>query len=236
MITAMDDQIGLVMRALERRGMRDSTLVLFQSDNGGPRSAQFTGEVDMSKSTIPADNGPYRDGKGMLYEGGTRVVALANWHGHIKPGTVVDTPIHIVDMFPTIAGRLAGASVVKGKPLDGMDVWDAIGEGKPSPRDEVIYDIEPFRAAVRKGDWKLIWRTSLPSHIELFNIAQDPGEKTDLAAKHPDKVAELQRLAEAQARSGVPPLLLQESFALVKEVQMTTVALPGDDKVIEAEP
>ena len=117
-----------------------------------------------------------------------------------------------------------------------MDVWDAIGEAKPSPRDEVIYDIEPFRAAVRKGDWKLIWRTALPSRIELFNIAQDPGERTDLAAKYPDKVAELQRIAEAQARSGVPPLLFQESFALVKEVQMTTVALPGDDKVIEAEP
>ena len=69
MISAMDDQIGRVVTALDKRGMRDNTLIVFQSDNGGPRSAQFTGEVDMSKSTIPADNGPYRDGKGMLYEG-----------------------------------------------------------------------------------------------------------------------------------------------------------------------
>ena len=71
MVTAMDDQIGRVIAALEKRKMRDNTLIIFQSDNGGPRSAQFTGEIDMSKSTIPADNGPYRDGKATLYEGGT---------------------------------------------------------------------------------------------------------------------------------------------------------------------
>jgi arylsulfatase A-like enzyme len=74
-----------VLAELERNGMRESTLIVFQSDNGGPRSAKFTGEVDMSKSTIPADNGPYREGKGTLYEGGNRVVALANWRGASGP-------------------------------------------------------------------------------------------------------------------------------------------------------
>src|SRR5262245_64017866 len=112
MVTAMDDEIGKVSEALEKRTMRDNTLILFHSDNGGPRSAKFTGEVDTSKGTIPADNGPYRDGKATLYEGGTRVVALANWPGHIKPGTVVDQPIHMVDLYPTLAG-LAGASLAK---------------------------------------------------------------------------------------------------------------------------
>ena len=235
MVTAMDDQIGLVLKALERRGMRDSTLVVFQSDNGGPRSARFTGEVDTSKGTIPADNGPYRDGKGMLYEGGTRVIALANWPGHIKPGTVVDQPIHMVDMYPTLVG-LAGGTLAKSKPLDGFDVWATIREGKISPREEVVYDIEPFRAAVRKGDWKLVWWTALPAKAELFNIAQDPSEKVDLSEKFPDKVAELQRLANARAQPGVPSLLLQESLSLVKEVQMTSVALPEDAKIIENEP
>ena len=152
MITAMDDQIGRVRAALAKRGMLGNTLIIFQSDNGGPRSAKFTGEVDMSKSTIPADNGSYRDGKGSLYEGGTRVVALASWPGRIKAGSVVDQPIHIVDMYPTLAG-LAGASLGKTKPLDGMNVWPTLSEGKPSPRQEVIYGVEPFRAAVRKGDW-----------------------------------------------------------------------------------
>src|SRR5262249_50542888 len=153
------------------RKMRENTLILFQSDNGGPRSARFTGEVDTSKGMIPADNGPYRDGKGMLYEGGTRVVALANWPGHIQAG-VGAQPIHIADMFPTLA-RLAGASTAKCKPLDGMDVWPTISEGRPSPRAEVVYDIEPFRAALRQGDWKLVWKTILPSQIELFNLAED---------------------------------------------------------------
>ena len=128
MISAMDEQIGEVMRALERRRLRENTLVVFQSDNGGPRSAKFTGEVDMSKSTIPADNGPYRDGKGSLYEGGTRVVALANWPGTIPAGSVVDQPLHIVDMFPTLA-RLAGADTGKSKPLDGYDAWPVISAG-----------------------------------------------------------------------------------------------------------
>src|SRR5262247_4057913 len=234
MITAMDDQIGRVRDALEKRGMRENTLIVFHSDNGGPRSAKFTGEVDTSKGTIPADNGPYRDGKGMLYEGGTRVVGLANWPGHIKPGSVVDEPIHIVDMYPTLA-RLAGAPPGKHKPLDGMDVWPTLSDGKPSPRTEVVYDIEPFRAAVRKGDWKLVWRTVLPSEVELFNLAQDPAEKVNLADQNPQKVAELQQWAQALAREAVPPLLLKEALGVVWKVETGSVALP-DMEALEMEP
>ena len=110
-ITAMDSQIGRVVAELDKKGMRDHTLIVFQSDNGGTRNAMFAGELDMSKVKIPCDNGPYRDGKGSLYEGGTRVVALANWPGHIKPGITADGMIHVVDMYPTLAllaGRLNG--------------------------------------------------------------------------------------------------------------------------------
>jgi len=91
MIGSMDEQIGRVVAALDAKGLRDNTLIVFQSDNGGPRDARFTGEIDMSNSKIPADNGPWRDGKGSLYEGGVRVVALANWPGRIPAGTVVDS-------------------------------------------------------------------------------------------------------------------------------------------------
>jgi len=239
MITAMDEQIGRVVDALERKGMRKNTLIVFESDNGGPRSAHVTGEVDTSGGSIPADNGPYRDGKGTYYEGGTRVVALANWPGHIGKGLVVDEPIHIVDMYPTLAA-LAGVPVAqtgaKSKPLDGMNVWPTIAEGKPSPRHEVIYGIEPFNAAVREGDWKLVWRTVLPSKVELFDVAHDSAEKTDLAAQHPDKVAELERVAETQARQATPPLILGEAMGVVKEVQMSTVALPDEARIVEQEP
>lgn len=149
MVTCMDDEIGKVLAALERKNMRQNTLVVFMSDNGGNRTAMFSGDVDVSKLKLPADNGPYRGGKGMLYEGGTRVAALANWPGRIKPGEVKEM-MHIVDMFPTLAG-LAGASLDKGKPLDGVNVWPTISEGKPSPRQEIVYNVEPFRGAVRQG-------------------------------------------------------------------------------------
>jgi arylsulfatase A-like enzyme len=229
MITAMDDEIGKVVKALEKRKMRENTLIVFQSDNGGPRSAKVTGQIDMSKSTIPADNGPYRDGKATLYEGGTRVVGLANWPGHIKPGLVVNEPIHIVDMYPTLA-KLAGATVDKCKPLDGKDVWATVSEGKPSPRDEVVYSIEPFRAAYRKGDWKLIIKATLPSEVELYNLADDISEKNNLAALHPEKVAELKKTIEDQAQQAAEPLILTESKGILKNVFFKSVSTPDDEK------
>jgi len=235
MITALDDEIGRVLQSLEQRTMRANTLMVFQSDNGGPRSAKFTGEIDMSKSTIPADNGPYRDGKGTLYEGGTRVVALANWPERIKAGTSVDQPIHVVDMYPTLA-RLAGASISKTKPLDGMDVWPTLSEGKTSPREEVVYDIEPFRAALRQGQWKLVWRATLPHQIELFNLAEDPGEKPNLADREPQRVADLQRRIEALAREAVPPLILTDALAALKATLSGSVTLPDEAKLLEQQP
>jgi len=235
MINAMDDQIGRVVAALDKRKMRDNTLIIFQSDNGGPASAMFTGEIDMSKVKIPANNGPYRDGKGTLYEGGTRVIALANWPGHIKPGSVADQPIHMVDMYPTLTG-LAGAPPGKSKPLDGLDVWPVITDGKPDPRTEVVYNIGPFFAAVREGDWKLVWKTTLPSKVELFNLAQDPSEKTNLADQYPQKVAELQQRIEVLARQGTQPLFLLDALGATKQVLFGSVATPAEEKYIELQP
>jgi len=235
MITAMDDQIGRVMAALEKRGMRDNTLLVFHSDNGGPRSAKFTGEVDMSKSVIPTDNGIFRDGKATLYEGGNRVIALANWPGHVRAGSVVDQPIHVVDMLPTLAA-VAGASTAKSKPLDGLNAWGTISEGQPSPRTEVVYDIEPFRAAVRQGDWKLIWQTTLPSRAELYNLAQDPSEKTDLAAAQPDRIMALKARIEALSREAVPPLVISDVFGAAKHVLFGSVVFGEDDQKINEIP
>jgi arylsulfatase A-like enzyme len=227
-ITAMDDQIGRVLQALDKKGMRDNTIIFFQSDNGGTRNKMFAGEGDMSKIVIPCDNGPYREGKGSLYEGGTRVIALANWPGHVKSGATVDGMIHVVDMYPTIVA-LAGASTTKAKPLDGLNMWPTLSEGKPSPRTEVIYNVEPFRAGVRAGAWKLIWRTPLPSASELYNIPQDPSEKNNLAAQNPEKVAELQKRANELAATMVKPLLLEtEIKAMMKRLAMPP-ALPGEE-------
>jgi arylsulfatase A-like enzyme len=227
-ITAMDDQIGRVLDALDKKGMRENTVIFFQSDNGGTRNKMFAGEGDMSKIVIPCDNGPYREGKGSLYEGGTRVIALANWPGHVRSGATVDGMIHVVDIYPTVAA-LAGASTTKAKPLDGMDMWPTISEGKPSPRTEVIYNVEPFRAGVREGDWKLIWRSPLPSAIELYNIPQDPSEKNNLAAQNPEKVAELQKRANELAAVMVKPLLLETEIKMMMLRLAMPPSLPGEE-------
>ncbi len=227
-ITAMDEQIGRVVEALERRGMREHTLIVFQSDNGGTRNAMFAGEGDMSKIKIPCENGPYRDGKGSLYEGGTRVVALANWPGHVAAGSTVNEMIHVVDLYPTIAA-LAGASTAKCKPLDGLNVWPTISAGTASPRTEIIYNVEPFRAGVRDGDWKLIWRAPLPSVPELYNLAQDPSEKDNVAAQNPDKVAALQQRANELAAAMAKPMLMEAEFKAIMQRLHLPPALPGEE-------
>ena len=210
-ITAMDDEIGKVVNALEKRKMRENTLIFFVSDNGGTRSKMFAGEGEV-KGELPPDNGPYRDGKGSVYEGGTRVVALANWPGHIKPG-IVNELIHVVDMYPTFAA-LGQAKPNQGKPLDGVDVWPSISENKPSPRAEMVYNVEPYRAGVRKGDWKLVWTTLLPTNTELFDLSKDPTETTNLAAQNPEKVKELQAWIIDLAKQAAPPLFLTELVRL----------------------
>jgi len=131
--------------------------------------------------------------------------------------------------------KLAGSSTAKCKPLDGLDVWQTISEGKPSPRTEIVYNIEPFRAAVREGDWKLIWRTLLPSSVELYNIAQDPSEKNNVAAEHPDKVAALQKRIEELARASAKPLFLVEQFKAMQKGLQGEPALPNEDAYYEQE-
>jgi arylsulfatase A-like enzyme len=231
MITAMDDQIGRVVQALGKQGLRQNTLIIFHSDNGGNYSAHLAGETEV-KGPLPASNAPFRGGKGDLYEGGTRVPSLINWPGKIKPGAV-DQMVHVVDYYPTLA-KLAGANTSKSKPLDGLDMWPTISDGKPSPRKEVVYNVEMFRGAVRKDDWKLIWKVMLPSKVELFNLAQDPYEKTNVAEQNPEKVQELQKRVDSLAGEMAKSLLLEQVFkGIVKGLTGKPPALPNEDEFYE---
>lgn len=211
MISVMDDEVGKVVAALDAKGMRDDTVIVFQSDNGGAQSMLFAGDTKV-EGGLPASNAPLRDGKGTLYEGGTRVPAFVNWPGVVKPGKV-DGMVHVVDMFPTLAD-LAGAGATKGKPLDGIDVWPTLSAGAPSPRQEIVYNVDPMAGAVREGDWKLIWKAALPSSLELYDLKSDIGETTDLASAHPEEVARLQARISDLAGEMVPPLLLMEAVRL----------------------
>jgi len=209
MVTCMDDAIGRIVGALGDRGMRDDTLILFCSDNGGPLRNG-------------ADNGSLREGKGSLYEGGVRVPALAVWPGRLSAGTLVDGPMHIVDWYPTLL-KLAGASLSQPFPLDGLDIWPTLAEGKPSPRIEILHNLTPDGGALRRGDWKLVvkkprqQRSDKKKHrprsqpagqaktIELFNIAADPEEKNCLTGEEPGKVQELMGRLDFYAERAVAP-------------------------------
>ena len=211
MVAVVDDQVGRVVKALDAAGMRDNTLILFHSDNGGVVNALFAGDTKVDGG-LPASNAPLRDGKGTLYEGGTKVAALANWPNHVQPGKH-DGLIHVVDMLPTLAD-VAGASTAKSLPLDGTDVWPVIATGAASPRSEIVYNVDPLMGAVRDGDWKLVWKAALPPKVELFDLAKDPGEADDLAAQFPEKVAALQSRIVALAAEMAPPQLILEAIRL----------------------
>lgn len=198
MLAAMDEAIGKVIGALEAKGMRNNTLILFSSDNGGPQPGVVT------------DNGPLRASKGTLYEGGVRVAACASFPGRIRAGSVVKEPIHITDLYPTILA-LAGAKPEQKLAIDGRDQWGTIAEGKPSAHREIVVNSTPNNGALIVGDWKVVinggtkGKRAGESKVELFNLAEDLGEKNDLSASQPQKLKELQSRYEALAKEAVAP-------------------------------
>lgn len=200
MVTCMDDAIGRIVSALDKRGLRHDTLIVFCSDNGG------VGGI--------ADNGSLRGHKAQLYEGGVRVPAIATWPGAIEAGTAVNEPLHIVDMYPTLL-RLAGAKLEQALPIDGRDAWPTIAEGRPSPHEEILLNSAPATGAIRRGNWKLLCNGSTGANnagqsagekvFELFNLAEDPYEKNNLIEKYPQKFQELRRRLELYAGQAVEP-------------------------------
>ncbi len=232
MIACLDDQVGRVVEALDRRNMRASTLIVFHSDNGGTRDARVSGEGTVK--SLPCDNGPLKGGKSQLYEGGTRVPAFVNWPGHVKPGEV-RSMVHVVDMLPTLAA-LAGAPTDKCKPLDGRNLWSAIDGRGDSGRDEIVYNIEPFRAALRQGDWKLVWVTLLPGRVELYNLADDAGEATNLADKYPEVVSRFESRIKQLATDAVKPLFFEAASKAVFSGIFGPAPIPMDNDSATAEP
>jgi len=210
-VSALDHAVGEVLTALERRQMLDNTLIVFQSDNGGALPTKYlTGDGDVRD--FAADNGIFREGKGSLYEGGVRVVAVVSWPGKIKPGSTVLQFLHVSDMFATIL-KLAGASLEQPKKLDGMDMFAVIAQGQLSPRRQLLINVDDFVGAVRVGEWKLIVYAPLPVRIELFNVANDPEEAENLATRYPERVKELMAVLSDYAYDMMPSKYLEELVA-----------------------
>ena len=207
MVTALDDAVGMVIAALERKGMTDDTLIVFHSDNGGALPNKYpTGDGDVQK--VFSDNGPYRDGKGSYYEGSVRVVALASWPGKIAAG-VVSERIHVTDMYPTLLG-IAGARLEQTKPMDGIDQWQTMTGAKLSPRKEMLLGMEDFRGALMVDNWKLIVYSRLPVRYELYNVQDDPSEEDNHAEREPQRVQEMLVRFNELAWEMAPSLYLED--------------------------
>jgi len=201
MLAALDEAVGEIVAAVEKKELRARTLFVFSSDNGGYRPGKVT------------DNGPLRAGKGTVYEGGVRAAAFATWDGHVPTGKRLATALHIADWYPTLLA-LAGATLEQPLALDGRDLWPALTRGAPSPHDEILMNTTPSGGALRAGDWKLVVqfapRTRVES-VELYDLAHDVGESRDLASSQPEKVAELRARYEKLAAQAVPPKALEKS-------------------------
>jgi arylsulfatase A-like enzyme len=208
MITSVDDQVGRIVAALDKRGMRENTLIVFSSDNGGPRNAvvasgahskEERAEGGVKQESLPASNGDLRGGKGSLHEGGVRVPTIFNWPAKLKP-RVVNEPLHMVDIMPTALALAGGKSNPSDKPLDGKNIWATLADGQPSPHDDILVNVEAFRGAIIKGKWKLVKIALLPGKTELFDLTADPGEKADVAGQNPEVVRDLETRLLAYAK------------------------------------
>jgi arylsulfatase A-like enzyme len=238
MITALDDQVGRIVAELNKKGLRDNTIILFASDNGGATSGLFASgskskeERDTEEGGIeqgamaPASNAPFRGGKGSLYEGGVRVPAFINWPARLKP-RVVNEPLHMVDVMPTLLA-LAGGKSNADHPFDGRDMWSTIADGAPSPNEDVLINVEAFRGAIRKGNWKLLKIALLPGKTELFDLAADPGETTNVAEQNPEIARDLEGRLLAYAKQQKPSLWIKAQPAFVGS-QGKTVMDPDFD-------
>ncbi|MSU41616.1 MAG: N-acetylgalactosamine 6-sulfate sulfatase (GALNS) [Pedosphaera sp.] len=195
MVQSMDESVGRIVQCLQQQGLTENTLMLFTSDNGG----LCTVEGPQTPATF---NGPLREGKGWLYDGGIRVPLLARWPGVIKPGSVCAEPVSSVDLFPTVLAA-AGAAVPAG--VDGVNVLPLL-KGQVQPRGPIYWHYPHYSnqggkpgGAVRDGDWKLIeWYES--GRSELFNVRADRGEGQNQAPKETVIANRLRGLLDAWRR------------------------------------
>lgn len=195
MVESADDSVGQLLKALDESGQADNTIVIFFADNGGVR---YQGK----RKPPVTNNAPLRAGKGHTYEGGIREPLLIRWPGVTKPGTVIHEPVSSVDFFPTLcaaAGTAPGA-------VDGVDLKPLL-RGGSLPERPLFWHYPHYSdqggmpsGAVRLGSWKLI-EFYEDGRRELYNLADDPGEKRNLVRREPDRARKLYGLLADWRRS-----------------------------------
>ena len=186
MVEAMDQAVGTVLDKMDELGLRERTIVIFTSDNGGLSTSEGW----------PTSNQPLRGGKGWMYEGGIREPLLVRWPGVVEAGRTIATPVSSPDVLPTLLDA-AGVSPAPGQVLDGVSLKPVLAGGV-GPERALFWHYPHYgnqggapAAAIRRGDWKLIeWLED--GRVELFNLADDLGEQRDLAARAPERATALQ--------------------------------------------
>ncbi len=185
MITYLDEQVGRIVALLEEKGIADNTLIVFSSDNG----ATFNGGSDAEYFNSVAG---LRGLKASVFEGGIRVPMIATWPDQIEAGTTSDLVCAQVDMLPTFI-EAAGGNAPQG--IDGVSLMTTLlgSAVNEQPRPAFYYWELSRQQAILQGDWKLIrtFNREGKATVYLFNLADDPNEKNNLAARHPDRVRKL---------------------------------------------
>ncbi len=196
-VTHFDDSVAQIIAAIESKGLRDSTLVLFLSDNGAHdnvdnKQDKYPGADHRESLQIKGSNAPLRGWKSSVYEGGIRTPGFAYWPGRWKPRTV-DQPLSVTDWLPTLC-KMAGAALPAELKGDGQDIAPLLsGEGSVEPHP--IYSVSGGYKTrmVRDGVWKLVVSgEGAAAKRELFNLEEDIGESRNAAEAFPDKVKALE--------------------------------------------
>ncbi|MEM9158467.1 MAG: sulfatase-like hydrolase/transferase [Verrucomicrobiota bacterium] len=200
MVSRIDAHFGNILAALEdpngdgdtSDSVADDTLVIYQSDNGGPGAKQdkVRGELNI--------NGGLRGAKGTIFEGGIRVPTIMRWpakfnaSSNLKRGTSTDLIVDVTDLLPTFC-ELAGVEIPAG--IDGVSLAPTLtGEGEQRKRDFVIHEAGKFQSII-SGKYKLI---RSEGSLELYDLVADHGESNDISAKHPKMVKELEAIMLAE--------------------------------------
>jgi len=199
LVESLDVAVGRVLKALEDNGLSKNTFVVFASDNGGVHVSEL-------KESPATYNAPSRAGKGFVYEGGIRTPLIIRYPGRLA-SSVISEPVVLGDLCPTIC---ALAKVPAPATLDFEDISPLLFDSKPpaDAKPRTLFWHQPHymnqggrpAGVAREGDWKLIEQYEDGS-LELYNLAKDPSETTDLAAAEPNRVAALRGKLEAWRRS-----------------------------------
>lgn len=218
MIDSMDQNIGRLLAALKKEGIEDNTLVLFFSDNGGcteepgGRSPEIVpGPKEYYAAVGPAwgwaQNSPFRKHKSSTYEGGILTPCIAWWPGRIKAGEITRQPAHIIDIMPTLLELAGGKYPAKHQgqdilPVEGKSMVPILIGKQREPHQQLAWEWSGSRA-LREGDWKVVWPKK-GNKWELYNLAKDRCETTNLADAKPKLTQRLGKSWEAWAmRTGL---------------------------------